>query len=110
MNTAIAPARSAMPSLVASNEGHTLNAGFPGDFPRMCNLGMEQAIEIEKVSLAAVAHLNSCAIEIVRNALWFAPVLVPHASRTVESSSGRQPTEDELAYAMDIAIGERFTG
>ena len=109
MNTATAPARSAKLFLVASNEGHTPNAEIPDDSLRLWSLGMEQAIEIEKVSLATLACLNSCTIEIFKNAWWFAPVLVPGVSRTVESSSGGQPTEDELAYAMDIAIGEQYT-
>jgi hypothetical protein len=110
------------------------NAGFPGDSQDLFSLGMDWAIEIEKASLATVISLNSCVLDIYKNALWFTPasgnlldmasralafsmelqtnwltVLAPHASSHV-ATQGRQaqPTADELAYSMDIAIGAQF--
>jgi hypothetical protein len=98
------------------------------DFQNLCGLGMDRAIGIEKASL-----------DIKKKASWFAPLLgylfntvtkafascmesqrnwlnmrVPCATSHVgtaasNSSSQAQSTPDELAYSMDIAIGERFT-
>jgi hypothetical protein len=139
MNPRTIAARSAPLSFVAANEDHTPNAGFPGDIQDLCSLAMDQALGIEKVPLAPVVSLNSCLLDPSKNALWFTPafgnhlgmasqalafsmemqmgliaLLAPHAMShlsTVTSSSGSQdqPNEDELAYSMDIALGERFT-
>jgi len=97
-------------------------------------------IEIDKVSLATVVNLNSCLIDAYKNALCFTPafgdllgttaksfalcmdlqmsglnLLASHPLSRVStnaSGSGRgdEPTAEELAHGMDIAIGEMFTG
>lgn len=118
-------ARSAPLSFVGANGGQTPEAGFTADFQDLFDLGMKQ-----------IVCLNSCMLEISRNAFLFTSVpgnlfdtadesfafcmelqqnwlamLMPRASSLVASSSGSQaqPTPDELAHYMDIAIGERFT-
>jgi hypothetical protein len=121
-------ARSAPLPLVAAKKDQIPNAGFPGDFQDLFSFGMDQAIEIQKASLSTVGCLNSCAIDIYKNAFWFAPVLsnlfgaaaqsfascmklqlnwltMPiGASRSAASPSS---SAEELANCMDIAIGER---
>jgi hypothetical protein len=114
------------------------NAALSADSQDLCSLGMDRAIGIERASLPTGVRLNSCVIDIYKKASWFVPVgklfkataqaigfciemrrswlslLAPHALSHVStgaSRSGRQaqPTADELAYSMDIAIKERFT-
>jgi hypothetical protein len=139
MNPRTKTARSSTPFLMAANEGKTPNAGVPVEFQHLCNFGMEGAIEIEKASLATVVCLNSCVLDLYKNAFWFAPEvgnlfdtaaesfafcmelhrnwldqlasLALSGESAVASSSGRQakPKADALAHSMDIAIGERFT-
>lgn len=136
MNAGTRTARSAPLSYMAANEGQTKNSEFPVDFPHLCGLAMDQALGIQQTSLATLISLNSYAIETYQDALWFMPtsgdlldtvsqavaysmamqlswltLFAPHASSTVSSNSGQQsePTEDALAYSMDIAIGEQVT-
>ncbi len=104
------------------------------DFQDLCSLRMDQAIGIEKASLPTGVRLDSGVIRIYKKASWFSPVgmlfkaaaqaigfcmemrrswlsvLAPHALSHVStvasnSSSQSQPSPDELAYKMDIAIG-----
>lgn len=118
------------------------NPGFPGDFQVLCSFAMDQALGIEEASLSTAFVLNSYAIDICKNAFWFAPIvgnlldmaaqsvacsmelqknwltlLAPHAllhpatphSRVASTSGGQaQPTAEELACSMDIAIGARL--
>jgi hypothetical protein len=108
------------------------------EFQDLCSLGMDRAIGIEKASLASGVRLNACVLDIYKKASWFAPVgklfkaaaqaiasciemqqnwltlLAPHALSHVSTVASRfgsqaQPTPDELAYSMDIAIGAQFT-
>ena len=87
------------------------------DIQDVCNLGMDQAIGIEKKKASwfsplgklfqAAAQAIGFCVEMRRN--WF-PLLAPHALSPVStvadnSSSPSQPSPDELAYSMDIAIG-----
>jgi hypothetical protein len=98
---------------------------------------MDQALGIEKASLTPVGGVNSCPPDLYKNALWFTPIygnhpgmaskalafsmemqmswltlLAPHALShvskvTSSSSSQAQLNEEELAFSMDIALGER---
>jgi hypothetical protein len=138
MNPRTVAARSAPLSFVAANEDQTLNAGFPVDFQDLCSLAMDQALGIEKESLAPVVGFNSCLLDLYQNAFCIAPVLsnlsdaaaqvfascvelqmgliallapntLSHVSTVASSSRSQdQTTPDELAYSMDIALGERF--
>ena len=57
MNTRMMPTRNAAPSPVPANEDPS-NTGFSGDFQDLCSFGMDQALGIEQVSLAAVVALE----------------------------------------------------
>jgi hypothetical protein len=130
MNPRTTTARSRTPFLMAANEGKTPNAGVPVYFRYLCNFGMSRATENEKASLATVLCLNSCVLDLTKNAFWFVPevstlfdmaaesfascmeLLALSGVRTVATSFGSsqaQPTPEVLAQSMDIAIGERFT-
>jgi hypothetical protein len=123
-------ARSASLPLAAAKKGQTQNAGFPGDFQDLFSFGMDRAIEIQKASLSTVVCLNSCAIDIYKNAFWFMPSLgglFETAAQSFASCMDLQlnwltmpitasrnaaipsPSAEELANCMDIAIGERVT-
>jgi hypothetical protein len=129
----IQPARSDTRLLVAPDRGQPTNAAFPGAFQDECNCGMDEAIAFEEVSRSTVLRLNSYALEISENASWLTPVVgglfymvaksiafcielqmnwltlfTPHALSHPSSvpDSQAQPTAEELAYSMDIAIGE----
>jgi hypothetical protein len=97
-------------------------------------LGIEKAS-----SLTPVVDSNSCLLDIYKNAFCIAPVLsnlsdaaaqvvascvefqmglfallapntLSHVSTVASSSSSQhEPTAEELAFSMDIALGERFT-
>jgi hypothetical protein len=96
---------------------------------------IDPAMEVERAPFSKVASLNSSLLDLYANAFWFAPafgylpetaaksfascmelqqnwlaLLVPRASSSVASGSGSQaqPTPEELAHYMDIAIAERF--
>jgi hypothetical protein len=73
MNPRTKPVRSSTPFLMAANEGKTPNVGVPVDFQDLCNFGMGRATEDEKASLATVVCLNSCVLDLYKNAFWFAP-------------------------------------
>lgn len=132
MNPRTMPARDASLPFVATEAGQTSDAGFPSDFQEMCSFAMDQAIGIEKASLATVVCLNSCAIDIYKNGLWFSPVLgnlfdaaaqafascmelqmnflarqASHISGTVASIHGMQvrQTAEVLERSMDIVTG-----
>jgi hypothetical protein len=105
----------------------------------LCSFGIDQAIEIEKVSLATVVCLNSCILDIHKYAFLLAPVpsyvfataaqafascvelhinwltlmgshVLSHVNTAAAGpGSQAQTTSEELAHCMDIAIGERFT-
>jgi hypothetical protein len=139
MNPRTVAARSAPLSFVAANEDQTLNATFPVDFQDLCSLAMDQALGIEKESLAPVVGFNSCLLDLYKNAFCLAPVLsnlsdaaaqvfasyvelqmgliallapntLSHVSTVASSSRSQvQPNEEELAFSMDIALGQRFT-
>jgi hypothetical protein len=74
MNPRYMPVNSATPFLVASNEGQAPDVKFLGDFQDLCSFGMDQAIEIGKASLATYVHVNSCVLDIYKNASYFTPV------------------------------------
>jgi hypothetical protein len=136
VNTRAKPARNAQMHLVEAERDNTPNAGFTADFQDLFNLELEQVIELEKETLATAVRLHSYVLDLYRNAFWFAPLfgnlfdagvraiascmespqgwfalLVPQAGRRVESGyeMHAQPSADQLAHCMDIAIGERFT-
>jgi len=139
MNAGTQTARSAPLSFVAAKKDQTRNAGSPVDFQELCSFAMDQALGIEKASLATLVSLNSSLLDISESSLWFTPVfgnliyvaaqavacsielqmswfslLSPqHAAtpgRAVAGNAGEeaQPTAEELAQGMDIAIGEQF--
>lgn len=112
------------------------NAGFPVDFQDLCSFAMDQALGIQKASMATVVSFNSSVLDIYKSSLWFTPVfgnlfdmvfqavacsmelqmnwltlLAPHASSMVASDVGGKShpkaKADVLAHSMDIAIGER---
>jgi hypothetical protein len=129
-------ARSAPLPLAAAK--NSPNAGFPGDFQDLCSLAMDQALGIEKESLTPVVSFNSYSLDLYKNAFCIVPVLsnlsdaaahasafcvelemgwiallAPHALSHVStvarsSRSQDQPNEEELAFSMDIALGESF--
>jgi hypothetical protein len=137
MNRRTIAARSAPLSFVAANEDQTSNAGFSVDFQDLCSLAMDQALGIEKESLAPVVGFNSRLLDLYKNAFCIAPVLsnlsdaaahafalcvelqmgwiallapntLSHVSTVASCSSSQdQTTPDELAFSMDIALGER---
>jgi hypothetical protein len=74
MNAGTQTARSAPRSFVAANEDQTPNAGLPVDFQDLCSFAMDQALGIEKASLATVVSLNSCVLDIYQEALRLNPV------------------------------------
>jgi hypothetical protein len=138
MNPRTIAARSA-PFLPAAetDRGTTAEVLFSTAFPDWFSHAMDQALGIEKPSLAPIVGLNSCLFDIYKNALWFTPafgnhsemmsqalacvmefqmkcftLLPPQTTRAVNASNFRsetQPTEEELARSMDVALGERFT-
>jgi hypothetical protein len=77
MNPRTTPARSAALYPVAANEGQTPITGFPGDLQDVCNLGIGEAIELQRAWLASIASLNSCAMGAHQNAFCFPPFLAP---------------------------------
>ena len=120
------------------SSGRPSNARMPGDLQDLCSFAIDQAIEIEKLSCLMFAGLNSCTLEIYKNTLPLQPVcgclldlvsqamafsmelqwngltmLIPFAFsnlNTPESYGNEtQPTGNELAESMDIAIGATFT-
>ena len=139
MNPRTVAARSAPLSFVAANEDQTSNDGFSVDFQDLYSLAMDQALGIEKESLSPVVGSKSCLLDLYKNSFCIASVLsnhsdtaahalascvelqmglivllAPHALSQVStetscSSSQDQPNEEELAFSMDIALGERFT-
>ena len=110
------------------------DAGFAADFQEMYSRGMDRALGIQKVSLAAAFQLNSDAIDKYLSALWFSPgdlldrtakaftscmefqmslltLMMSHVSDTVGSFSGMQAqiTAVVLERNKDIAIGAQPT-
>jgi hypothetical protein len=112
----------------------TPGTGFTADFQELYSHGMDRALGIEKASLAAVVSLNSCAIDIYRNAFWFVSslgglfemaaqgfascmelqlslltLMGSNVSSTVASFHGMQVrlTAEVLESSMDIAMGAR---
>jgi hypothetical protein len=135
MNPKTKPASPASHAPLFPMKEQTPDADFMVDFQDLFVLAMDQAIGIEKASLAAVVCLNSDAIDSSMNALRYSPafgnlfssaaqafascmelqlslmsLMGSHVSDTLESISGMQAqlTEEVLAYSMDIALGERF--
>ncbi len=91
------------------------------DVQDLCGLRMDRAIGIEKKKaswFAPVGKLFKAAAQTIGFCMemrrsWLS-LLTPHASSHVgsaasNSSSHSKLSPDELAYSMDIAIGERFT-
>jgi hypothetical protein len=135
MNPKTKPASPASHAPLSSMKDQTPDAEFKVDFQDLFVLAMDQAIGIEKASLAAVVCLNSGAIDSSMNALRFSPafgnlfntaaqafascmelqlslmsLMASHVSDTLESISGMQAqlTAEVLERSMDIALGERF--
>jgi hypothetical protein len=114
MNPRTVAARSAPLSFVAAKKDHTSEANFPDVFPDLCSLAMDQALGIEKESLAPASNSGSqdqttpdelaYSMDITLGERFTAP------GSTVATSSGipAQPKAEELAQSMDVAIGERF--
>ncbi len=73
MNAGTQTARNAPLSFVAANEAQAKNAEFL-DFQDLCSRVMDQALGIEKAALSTAVSLNSCALDIYQDALWFTPV------------------------------------
>ncbi len=89
MNAGTKTARSAPRSFVAANEDQTQNAGLPADFQDLCSFAMDQALGIEKASLATVVSLSSSVLDIYECYLRFTPVfgnLVDMVSQAVACS------------------------
>jgi hypothetical protein len=137
MNPRTTAARSA--PLLPVDAAHSQEARFFDVIQDLCNSAMDQALGIEKASLAPIAGLNSCLRGMVERALDFSPVfgnhlqavsqvfafsmelqlnflnlLAPpfwsHASQGEVISAGQhQPAADELAQSMDVAIGEPYS-
>ena len=116
------PASNGKLFLMAANQGQSPNAGFPAVSRDVRSREIDQAME-EKASPLMVVRLNSYVLDIYKNAFMFAPAFgylldtaagtllnVAAPSSTVAGSSRgqAQPTAEELAHSMDIAIGERF--
>lgn len=51
-------------------QGQTSNTGFPVDFQDLCSHAMDQALGIEKASLATVVNLNATALQMYSNSLF----------------------------------------
>jgi hypothetical protein len=83
---------------------------------------MDQAIAIEKASQATVVSFNSCMLDVFGNSLemtaksfafcmelqmnWLT-MFAPHAfSHVAAAGEQAQPSADEVALSMDIAVGE----
>jgi hypothetical protein len=128
------PTRSEAPFLMAAIEGQTPVIVFPVDFQNLYSHGMGRAVEIHKASLAATVCLQSCAIDIYRNASCLTPefaafldlaaksfalcvelhsnwlsLLAPPGMTLIGFGKQAAPTGDELAHHMDIACGHRHT-
>jgi hypothetical protein len=137
MNPRTIAARSA-PLFPVADESQIPETGFSVEFQDLYSYAMDQALGVQKESLVPVVGVNSCLLDIYKKALWLTPtfgnhldmaqalglsmevqmswlaLLVRHVTShvsTVVSSSGCRDrmTPDELAYSMDIALGERFT-
>lgn len=101
------------------SEDHAALSANTVDVQDLCSLAMDRAIGIEKkkaswfapvgkLFMAAAQTIGFC-MEMRRSLL---SLLAPHASSHVgtgaSNSSGQpQPSPDELAYSLDIAIGAR---
>jgi len=128
MNTGTRTARSSPPSLAAVKIAQTPDARLYAEFQDLCIFAMDQALEIENASFDVAVCLNSCLMDICKNA-FFAPVLgnlsnaaaqalascvelqVNYLTLLIPGShrlAGPSPSAEELAHCMDIAIGERF--
>ena len=128
------PTRSEAPFLMAAIEGLTPVSGSLVDFQNLYNHGMGRAVEIHKASLAASVCLQSCAIDIYRNASCLTPEFAAFLDLAAKSfaqcvelhsnwlsllalpgmtligfGSQAAPTADELAHHMDIACGHLHT-
>jgi hypothetical protein len=101
------------------------------NYQDLCGFGLAQAIENEKTALSALVRINSYLLDVYKGAFPFAPVHrnflyfsaqalarlmefqmnwfspVPSTFAPAKDDSSNQQTDDELAYSMDIAIGER---
>jgi hypothetical protein len=133
MNPRTKPAPSAARYPVAANEGETPITGFPGDAQDLFTVGIGEAIELERVSVASLVSLNSCAIDAYKTALCFplfvAPfletmtkslqcclmlqsnwldLLMPRACSTAASDpvipDPPGPVEEEAEYAEDFIV------
>jgi hypothetical protein len=58
------PKMSSAPQPAAAGQG-------PLPVPKVYNLGVSQAIELEKASLALAVCMNSCAMDMCRHMLWY---------------------------------------
>jgi hypothetical protein len=137
MNPRTTAARSA--PLLPVDAAQSQDARFFDVIQDLCSSAMDQALGIEKASLAPVVGSHSCLLGMYERALSFTPVFgnyleavsqalassmelqlkflnllaLPvwsHASQGEVISAGQhQPTADELAQSMDVALGEQYT-
>jgi hypothetical protein len=77
MNPQIMPARSAACYPVPARRGETPIIGFPGDLQDTCVVGIGELLEFERASLASVASLHSCTINICRNTFGLPSLYAP---------------------------------
>lgn len=85
MNPRTKPARSAALYPVPDNEGETQITGFPGDLQDLLTVGVGEVIEIQRASLASLASLNSCAIDIYKNVFCFPQFVAPFVETMTKS-------------------------
>lgn len=133
MNPKTKPAPSAAHYPVTANQGETPITGFPGDFQDLFTVGIGEAIELERASMASIASLSSSAINVYKNVFCFplfvAPLLetmtkslqsclelqrnwldlmTPRARSTAASDpAGQDPPEAEgveAEYAEDLVV------
>jgi len=63
MNPRFIPNHKAPLSSLAAAQDQSLYHGFTHDFQELCSLAMDQAIGMEKASLDAVLHMQSCVMD-----------------------------------------------
>ncbi len=75
----------------ATNESQAANIGLPADFQDVGCCAMDQALGLEKVSVSAIARLNSSALEIYTS---FAPAYSEFLDRAAKA----------FAFFMDLQM------
>jgi len=77
MNPKTKTAPSAAHYPVTANQGETPITGFPGDFQDLFTVGIGEAIELERASMASIASLSACAIDVYQNVFCFPRFVAP---------------------------------